>query len=39
VWSIGSTEVYTLMTTIAGYDRDQVRAWLADILVDAVLLP
>jgi AcrR family transcriptional regulator len=39
VWAIGSTEVYTLMTTIAGYDRDRVRAWLADTLVDAVLLP
>ena len=39
VWAIGSTEVYTLMTTIAGYDHDQVRAWLADTLVDALLRP
>ncbi|MEO7070057.1 MAG: helix-turn-helix domain-containing protein [Nostocoides sp.] len=39
VWAIGSTEVYNLMTTIAGYDRDQVRDWLADTLVDAVLRP
>ncbi len=36
-WAIGSTEVYTLMTTIAGYDGDQVRAWLTDTLVDALL--
>ena len=37
-WSIGSTEVYTLMTTVVGYDSDQVRIWLADTLVDVLLL-
>ncbi|MGO4255998.1 TetR/AcrR family transcriptional regulator [Marmoricola sp. RAF53] len=36
-WAIGSTEVYTLMTTVLGYDRERVRAWLADTLVDALL--
>lgn len=39
VWAIGSTEVYTLMTKILDYDRDRVRSWLADTLVDALLLP
>jgi hypothetical protein len=39
IWAIGSTEVYTLMTTIRGYSGDQVRTWLADTLVDAVLRP
>lgn len=39
VWAIGSTEVYTLMTTIGGYDPDRVRAWLADTLVSTILLP
>lgn len=38
-WAIGSTEVYTLMTTVLGYDRDQVRIWLSDTLVDALLRP
>jgi AcrR family transcriptional regulator len=36
-WSIGSTEVYTLMTTVLGYDSDQVRVWLTDTLVDVLL--
>lgn len=36
-WAIGSTEVYTLMTTVLGYDSDRVRIWLADTLVDALL--
>lgn len=36
-WSIGSTEVYTLMTAVLGHDSDQVRAWLADTLVDSLL--
>lgn len=39
VWAIGSTEVYTLLTTIRGYSKDQVRTWLADTLVDAILRP
>jgi len=39
VWAIGSTEVYTLMTTIRGYSETAVRRWLADTLVDTVLLP
>jgi AcrR family transcriptional regulator len=39
VWGIGSTEVYTLMTTILSYDKDRVRSWLADTLVDAILRP
>jgi AcrR family transcriptional regulator len=38
-WSIGSTEVYTLMTTVLGYDSDQVRVWLTDTLVDVLLRP
>jgi AcrR family transcriptional regulator len=38
-WAIGSTEVCTLVTTVLGYDSDQVRVWLTDTLVDALLLP
>ena len=36
-WAIGSTEVYTLMTTVLDYDSDRVRAWLTETLVDALL--
>jgi AcrR family transcriptional regulator len=36
-WAIGSTEVYTLMTTVHGLDAAQVRSWLAETLVAALL--
>jgi AcrR family transcriptional regulator len=36
-WAIGSTEVYRLMTDVRGLDQEQVRAWLAETLVAALL--
>lgn len=36
-WAIGSTETYRLMTDVRGLDQQQVRAWLAETLVAALL--
>jgi AcrR family transcriptional regulator len=36
-WAIGSTEVYRLMTDVRGLDQQQVRGWLAETLVAALL--
>jgi hypothetical protein len=36
-WAIGSTEIYRLMTDVRGLDQQQVRAWLAETLVAALL--
>lgn len=38
-WSIGSAEVYDLMRTLQGFSAADLRSWLADTLVAALVAP